>query len=316
MPIQDLYQALQMFQSGVKEAATTEAVNDATDVMNQINISGMQEQQKRASLQNLANQLALKMTGTGASAASVQQAFNAVNPQNFGSVEQMQLEGALSGNKLYQSTAKQLIDQRKTQQLQQMQMEFGLKSALMDKEFNNQLKLEMLKLSKQNKELKPEELAFQTNVQVANKMLDELEQTINDKGTFELSVPLIGSESSNRAAAKLDSLPYQLAITYAKIVDPNSVARESEVVAAQKYLINLGFFASEGKAKEAIQHMRDTIQQYAQARGGTQQQVGAGFGAMQGPQAMKQQGTPTTVRLKDGSIVQAIRMPDGSLVRQ
>jgi hypothetical protein len=43
------------------------------------------------------------------------------------------------------------------------------------------------------------------------------------------------------AVAKLKSLPYQIAIAYAKIVDPASVAREGEVAAAQKYLIPSGW---------------------------------------------------------------------------
>lgn len=56
--------------------------------------------------------------------------------------------------------------------------------------------------------------------------------------------------------AEMDSLIYQMAIDYAKLVDPASVAREGEVASAQKYMLpireNYGLTTSNDTAKKLI----------------------------------------------------------------
>jgi hypothetical protein len=56
----------------------------------------------------------------------------------------------------------------------------------------------------------------------------KLKDLIQEHGTFELT---------GDAGAKMDSVIYQMAVDYAKLVDPDSVAREGEVAAAQKYML-------------------------------------------------------------------------------
>jgi hypothetical protein len=58
--------------------------------------------------------------------------------------------------------------------------------------------------------------------------LNKLKATIEKTGTYEM----FGPESGD-----MDSAIYQAAVDYAKLVDPNSVAREGEVAAAQKYML-------------------------------------------------------------------------------
>jgi hypothetical protein len=91
----------------------------------------------------------------------------------------------------------------------------------------------------------------------------QLEDTVKEYGTFEA----YDAEGS----ARLGQLPYQLAIAYAKIVDPSSVAREGEVTAAQKYLIPTGFFKRNDTALAAIRNLRDDLQerakQYSRSKG-------------------------------------------------
>lgn len=297
---QELFQALQMFQQGVQQAATTSAVNDATQAMQDIHTNIADQAQQRQALDQLSRQTALRLVGTGADGTQIQSAFQAVAPQQYGSVDQLQIDAALTGNKQQAGVAQGLIADKRQQAMKMMQMEYGFKQAMEDKKFNRDLLLEQMKLSKTNKDLKPEEVAFQTNINVADKMLNDLEQTINEKGTFEMG---FGTEASKKASAKLDALPYQLAITYAKIVDPNSVAREGEVAAAQKYLLDLGLFSNEGKAKEALTNMRDTIKSYAQARGMAQGKAPTPASANPNVQVRT---------LKDGSRVKVIQLPDGT----
>lgn len=301
---QELFQALQMFQQGVQQAATTSAVNDATQAMQDIHTNIADQAQQRQALDQLSRQTALRLVGTGADGTQIQSAFQAVAPQQYGSVDQLQIDAALTGNKQQAGVAQGLIADKRQQAMKMMQMEYGFKQAMEDKKFNRDLLLEQMKLSKTNKDLKPEEVAFQTNINVADKMLNDLEQTFKEKGTFEIALPFnMGSEASRKASAKLDALPYQLAITYAKIVDPNSVAREGEVAAAQKYLLDLGLSANEGKALEALTNMRDTIKSYAQARGMAQGKAPTPTSANPNVQVRT---------LKDGSRVKVIQLPDGT----
>jgi hypothetical protein len=106
------------------------------------------------------------------------------------------------------------------------------------------------------------EVAFETNSAMALKGLQNLRKTVNEYGTYESE--WLGNP---KAAADLGQSAYQLAIQYAKIVDPASVAREGEVAAAQKYMIPLGKFASKKKALASMDAMENTIKGYVAERG-------------------------------------------------
>lgn len=302
MAMDDLYKALQLFQNGVQQYAITGAVNDANAQMMQLNQAAIDEGQKRQQLQQLANQTALRLTGVGATGTQIQSAFTAINPQNFGSVEQMQLEGELSGNQQLRGVASDILGQREANKQKQMLFENKMQMALLDKKFQQDLFLKQLEVGKKNADLKPADVSFQTNISMANKLLDNLEGAVNEAGTWEAgNVPLI---SNKKAAAVLDAAPYQLAITYAKIVDPESVAREGEVSAAQKYMLDLGMFSSKEKVLEGLRNMRSTINEYQKTRGNVKS------GSAAAPAAS---GGATKVRiLPGGSTVRVQQQADGS----
>ena len=85
------------------------------------------------------------------------------------------------------------------------------------------------------------------------RQIADLEKAIDRSGTWESRM------GNAEDAASLAALPYKAAITYAKIVDPASVAREGEVEAAKKYLIPLGLWASKDVALAAIKNQREEI---------------------------------------------------------
>lgn len=87
-----------------------------------------------------------------------------------------------------------------------------------------------------------------------SRLLDEYEGLVSKYGNRESE--WFGNPD---AAARLKALPYQLAITYAKIVDPSSVAREGEVAAAQKYLIPSGWFTPNSVTIAAIKGQREDL---------------------------------------------------------
>lgn len=271
--MQDLYQALQMFQQGVQQTAVSTAVNDATRQMQELNQANIDEGQKRQALQQLSNQTALRLTGAGANGTQIQSAFNAIAPQNFGSAEQMQLEGQLSGNKQLMGVSSGIIGERDKKKADAETLDFNRKAWMQKRTLDQELLLAMAKMKSEsaNTKLSADELGFQTNVQVADKLINDLDKTIENYGTAETG---FGSTEAKDASAKLDAIPYQLAITYAKIVDPASVAREGEVDAAKKYMLNLGAFSSPEKARLALKNMRETIKTYQSSRSATQGAAG------------------------------------------
>jgi hypothetical protein len=93
------------------------------------------------------------------------------------------------------------------------------------------------------------EVAYRTETLQGN--LDKLQGIVDRTGTFEA----LGPES-----AQMDSLIYQIAVDYAKLVDPESVAREGEVAAAQKYMLPVqGLFVRNSTAKSLIQNMKQDV---------------------------------------------------------
>ncbi len=93
--------------------------------------------------------------------------------------------------------------------------------------------------------------AFVMNINGYLSAAEDLKSTIDKYGTFEAISPT--------GAANLNSIPYQLAIMYAKIMDPGSVAREGEVEAAKKYLIPLGMGVRKSVALASINRQIDEM---------------------------------------------------------
>ena len=106
-------------------------------------------------------------------------------------------------------------------------------------------------LKSKAKDLSAADLAFESNASAALRYADEFENTVKKYGTFEVGSP--------EGSARLGQLPYQMAIAYAKVVDPASVAREGEVAAAQKYIIPTGLMTRNETALNAISNFRNDV---------------------------------------------------------
>ena len=281
-----------MFQGSVQQAAVSNAVEGASQYMNQINAQISDEAQKRQALQNLGNNLALRLTGVGANAAQVEQAFRAVSPQNFGSAEQLQLEGQLSGNKQYQQVAGDIIKQREQKQKSLIMMQHANDLEKMRRANEFEMAREMIKAGAKPQDLKPEDVAFKTNVEMAYKFIDQLSAAVERSGTWESRL------GNTEDAAVLESVPYQLAITYSKLVDPNSVARESEVESAKQFLMGIGATKNDAQTLAQLEHLKKSIKGYEAARGGAKS-----------PTASK------AVSVTPSNNIQVRRLQDGTLVR-
>ena len=112
---------------------------------------------------------------------------------------------------------------------------------------------------KETSKLEVSDKTFMSNATEYMQQLTDLENTVKAYGNVEVNIPAVSSEKSTAASAKLQQLPYKMAITYSKIVDPSSVAREGEVAAAQKYLIPAGLTVSNDVTLAAIKNQREEI---------------------------------------------------------
>lgn len=90
-----------------------------------------------------------------------------------------------------------------------------------------------------------------TNIHSA---LDELDKKIEEDGTFEM----FGSHNQD-----MDRLVDQIATDMAKLQDPSSVARPSEVEAVKKNLIESGFKNSNSTARQIIKNFRAEVERRA-----------------------------------------------------
>jgi len=92
---------------------------------------------------------------------------------------------------------------------------------------------------------------FMNVVPAYAQQLQDFESTVKRFGNWELADP--------EGRAKLKQLPYQMAISYAKIADPSSVAREGEVQAAQKYLLPSGLMTWNTTTEAAIAAQKEDL---------------------------------------------------------
>lgn len=114
------------------------------------------------------------------------------------------------------------------------------------------------------------DVTFSTNIDSFKRHADQLKEIVTNFGGYEGGIPLL---SNPDATAALEALPYAMAIEYAKLKDPDSVAREGEVAAAKKYLIPIGSTVRNSVTLAAIERQIKDIEQLrqsrAKAKGGT-----------------------------------------------
>jgi hypothetical protein len=231
-------QGLQMFEKGIKQYAATRAVNSAQEELSTLNTTEIDEAAKRQKQMAIAQNLAMNMVKAGADANDIQLASGSIMPKSLTQTDEWAV-------------------QSRQDQLNEAKANRAHQSAMADKRFQQAAALQGMKGQAPVKPSKGD-LEFKTNVDVARKEANKLLKIIEDDGNFEVW--------NAENAATLDSAQYQLAINYAKIFDPESVAREGEVEAAKKYMIPLGAGTRNSVSKAAIKKYLERIRNYEKAR--------------------------------------------------
>jgi len=118
---------------------------------------------------------------------------------------------------------------------------------------------EVTRILKPKAKLEQGQKTFINSAREFKNQAQELLDVVGSHGNWESSMMAFASEDSSAARAKLLSLPYRMAILYAKLVDPDSVAREGEVEAAKKYAIPIGFSTPNSVTEAALSSMLEEI---------------------------------------------------------
>jgi hypothetical protein len=272
-----LKDALGMFVQGTRDLATSKALTEANERVQQIKMSGIKDADQRMALGQIAQNLVTSMISHGASAAQVDQARMNFTPKSFQSADQARLEGIMSGNQGLVQAADQADRESVTSNIQLLSAQEGVRTRatkeqesfrerMQERLFNQQEKLKEMDLKraefklakKKNEELKQAQIDFETNAAAALRNLDALKDTVSGSGNYE-SNSTYNPFSNKEASADLSQNFLDTAIAYAKIVDPTSVAREGEVETAKKYAIPAGFDVSNKTTLQAIKKMKEKI---------------------------------------------------------
>lgn len=106
--MQDLFQALQMFQQGVKDVAFSSALNQANEQVQQIKASITNEAEQRAALHQVSQDIVGRMTAMGATGAQLQAAQTAFGPRQFANSNAMAAEAVMGGDPALMGKAAEL----------------------------------------------------------------------------------------------------------------------------------------------------------------------------------------------------------------
>lgn len=265
--VPDLQTALQTFSQGAKQFQLQNALVQANDEVQKIKSSQLKEQEKRAMLSGLANNLVLTMTGLGASAQDTANVFQSMRPALPASADQAVLQGLLEGNSdlVSQGRMAQTINMGDQLALEDAKTKRAMQLELMKEDAATKLQDRRLAAQKKT-ELKQADTDFLSNTQAALRNLQHLNKLVKDVGNFEGTSSIMSPVSNTGKGAVLQQLAYDTAIAYAKIVDPTSVAREGEVASAQKYSIPMGLGTSNKATLTALKNMEKMIKARASDR--------------------------------------------------
>jgi hypothetical protein len=114
---------------------------------------------------------------------------------------------------------------------------------------------EVTRIMKPKEDLEKGQKVLLANAKEFKHQAEKLLKVVDSHGNWESAFSAFFSDSSATAKAELDSLAFRMAILYSKIVDPDTAAREGEVVAAKKYAFQMGFFTPNGVTKASVNSM-------------------------------------------------------------
>lgn len=137
----DLMKAFGAFNQGLQSLAINTGINNATQKVDEINNSLMSALEKRQAQSQLADQLALQLTGMGANASQVQQAFTSIAPPQIKDSQDAYQQALVSGDKDLLGMAKnmQSFERANQEELQNDQQKFQASESSLNRQLQRDL---------------------------------------------------------------------------------------------------------------------------------------------------------------------------------
>lgn len=128
MPMDDLYTALRMFQSGVKDLQTSRAIQSANEEVQAIKSSELDQFKQRAALTDLSQRLVGHLSAMGTPAANIEAAVGGIKPAVYSNANSMHAAAVQSGDQglLERSGVQQDFENNKAFELQKMKSQAAL----------------------------------------------------------------------------------------------------------------------------------------------------------------------------------------------
>lgn len=312
-----LFQGLQMFNQGVQQYATSQAITDATQHVNALNTQAMDQQQKAAQQQQVGQSLAMRLQAIGAPQDQIQGAVGAVSGPKFNDANSMIIAGTQTGNKALVDQGVALNDMISRPQMKELQAKLDVtksESALQRQHEMNMLAFKNATAEKPLNDVKPEDITFHMHAVEAQNDLNNLAQTVQKAGTWESRLGDPG------AAADLNSLAETAATSFVHMQNPTAQARPNMIKEMKDNLLSqMGPTGSKEVLLKQIDTMNNKVRAIQKSRLDVQKAFGAAPGeAKQGAnaQALEKALTPNTSGLAPGQQVVEQRNSKTGAVRR
>lgn len=229
MAMDDLFQALNMFKSGVQQLQTSRVIQGANQQVADIKASEASDADKRNQLTSLSHQLVGQLGALGAPVSDIAQQAQNVMPQQFANANQMNTQALLGGDKNLAAQAKQ-----------QQDFEFDLdkKKALALAKADPMYQMRMMQMKSMQDE------RDQKHLEGLNKLVDVqtsrfgnisklqgVNNQIQDAMTM-INSPEVYRQNISELARKFDSILSQGSSTIAgtEHLEPNTLAQKTAAV--------------------------------------------------------------------------------------
>jgi hypothetical protein len=176
--IPTMEEALNRFQQGAQQLGAAQTLAAANDQIQSIKTQIGDGIKQRQALGTVAQQLVMQLAGQGMNASQVANVASAITPKQYGSVDQLEIDAALSGDPGLAGVAKNLEDIRAKREDAKQQAMFRRQQALEQMQTDRALAIAGIKQQGAGKDLTTSEVEKLSNLESAGQAFTRIEQLV------------------------------------------------------------------------------------------------------------------------------------------
>lgn len=253
----DLISGFQFLSKNLDELAVRRALTGANEKVEEVKASESSAEAKRAALFQISQGLTAQLNQFGADPARMATAIQSIFP-TFKTPQEAAMVGSLTGNQDMVKAAREGDLAAQAGNIAQTKITTDNQLAMTRLKIASDEKLAQMAGGNSPGKQNQANVEFDTNANYVFTQAKALKELIGRRGNWEIA--------DEDAASKLEQSKLDFAIAYAKIVDPASVAREGEVAAAQKYIIQMGPLTRNSRTIADINNMVTKVRERQKER--------------------------------------------------